>query len=95
MCEKCHLKGGGKIGMGFGQRYELSTGELVDEPSTYEIIYDSKYKNPNLCFVCKKDEKDFKLFQCSVCKSVKYCSQECQKLDWKSHKIICSFLKNC
>jgi len=28
--------------------------------------------------------------QCSKCKTVKYCSRECQKEDWKVHKTICS-----
>ncbi|KAJ7617871.1 hypothetical protein FB45DRAFT_932859 [Roridomyces roridus] len=27
--------------------------------------------------------------RCSGCKSVSYCSQECQKRDWKTHKIQC------
>ncbi len=27
--------------------------------------------------------------RCSVCKKVFYCSQECQKADWKEHKRLC------
>ena len=27
--------------------------------------------------------------KCSSCKKVYYCSQECQKQDWKFHKISC------
>ena len=26
---------------------------------------------------------------CSQCKSVGYCSKECQKLDWRKHKLSC------
>lgn len=35
----------------------------------------------NKCHKCGKD--DTKLLICSQCNNVKYCSQECQKLDWK------------
>jgi tetratricopeptide (TPR) repeat protein len=30
---------------------------------------------------------------CSVCEWDKYCSADCQKLDWKKHKSICPFMK--
>ncbi len=30
-----------------------------------------------------------KLFTCSGCRSVKYCSRDCQKDDWKKHKSMC------
>lgn len=37
------------------------------------------------CFVCqKKDPKT-----CSNCHNVSYCSKDCQKVDWKRHKIEC------
>lgn len=28
-------------------------------------------------------------YQCGKCLKTKYCSKECQKLDWKTHKEIC------
>ncbi|KAI0363863.1 hypothetical protein BV20DRAFT_975163 [Pilatotrama ljubarskyi] len=40
----------------------------------------------NHCFVTG-DEK--KLFSCSRCKAMTYCSRECQKADWKNHKGAC------
>lgn len=43
--------------------------------------------NPDSCEVCHQI-KD-KMFMCSRCKSVRYCSTDCQKTDWKSHKNIC------
>jgi hypothetical protein len=38
------------------------------------------------CAVCKKDAKS----RCGGCNTVYYCSQVCQKTDWKSHKLICA-----
>ncbi|KAI4376217.1 hypothetical protein MLD38_014004 [Melastoma candidum] len=42
------------------------------------------------CFVCGKDGPK----QCSRCKSVRYCSSECQSTHWKSdHKLKCKVFK--
>jgi hypothetical protein len=38
------------------------------------------------------DIKD-SLFQCSACKRAKYCSRECQKSSWATHKPLCSLLQ--
>ncbi|KXS09807.1 hypothetical protein M427DRAFT_207042 [Gonapodya prolifera JEL478] len=29
------------------------------------------------------------LRSCATCKRIKYCSKECQKADWKAHKLFC------
>jgi hypothetical protein len=44
------------------------------------------------CGLCKNDDAklDTKFMVCSICKSVPYCSRECQKEDWKTHKKVCS-----
>lgn len=39
------------------------------------------------CSVCKEISNSTKM--CSVCKNSRYCSKECQKQDWKKHKVIC------
>jgi hypothetical protein len=39
------------------------------------------------CANCATDGREFK--KCSVCKKTRYCSRECQKDDWKSHKSTC------
>ncbi|KAI0854319.1 hypothetical protein F5Y00DRAFT_256812 [Daldinia vernicosa] len=43
--------------------------------------------NPTLnrCAVCWKEGSQL----CASCKSCHYCSKECQKADWKSHKLLC------
>jgi hypothetical protein len=45
------------------------------------------------CQVCKKGEAEgVELSYCNSCRSVSYCSRECQKADWKTHKNICKKL---
>lgn len=42
------------------------------------------------CHGCDKEEPDTKAFQkCSKCMRVAYCSRECQKTDWPTHKHSC------
>lgn len=38
---------------------------------------------------CAKCGKSGKSLQCSRCRKVAYCSKECQRQDWKSHKPSC------
>jgi hypothetical protein len=40
-----------------------------------------------MCHVCKKE--DIKMKKCAGCMSIRYCSEECQKKDWKSHSMGC------
>ena len=43
------------------------------------------------CKGCGKEETaESKLLVCAVCKSVRYCSADCQKDHWKSHKSQCT-----
>lgn len=37
------------------------------------------------CAVCEKQSKKF----CSRCKKINYCSIECQRAHWKTHKLMC------
>ena len=50
-----------------------------------------KYKRVDrttFCMGCKKIYETV-LDRCSRCKMVHYCDVECQKKDWKSHKVKC------
>ncbi|KAK0666788.1 hypothetical protein QBC41DRAFT_366638 [Cercophora samala] len=42
----------------------------------------------DVCWAGKRDDGG-ELFKCSKCKKVKYCSRECQKIDWQDHKKVC------
>ncbi len=43
------------------------------------------------CTVCqKKPNSGTRLKRCSLCKTVRYCSQECQRADWIKHKNSCA-----
>ncbi len=44
-----------------------------------------------MCNFCKRYTTESK--RCSACKSVRYCSVDCQKKDWPEHKKICASLK--
>jgi hypothetical protein len=46
------------------------------------------------CQLCEKGKAEgVKLSFCNACRSMSYCSRECQKADWKAHKVICMQLK--
>lgn len=42
----------------------------------------------NVCGLTQKMDGN-KLMNCGNCRLVKYCSVQCQKKDWKSHKPVC------
>jgi hypothetical protein len=47
----------------------------------------------NMKSKCWNDSCSFNATRhCSRCKSTKYCSEKCQRYDWKHHKVVCKFL---
>ncbi len=57
-----------------------------------EIQGDPTSKLKHSCLKCgNREKKDGggKLMKCARCKSVSYCSRECQREDWKEHKVYC------
>ncbi|KAI1270369.1 hypothetical protein F5Y18DRAFT_421861 [Xylariaceae sp. FL1019] len=43
-----------------------------------------------VCSICKKPTEK----KCSKCREILYCSRECQKSDWKTHKKDCARIAN-
>ena len=41
------------------------------------------------CAACDKSGGDIKFKMCSACQKVWYCSKDCQRSDWKRHKVEC------
>lgn len=64
----------------------LNVEKMIDE---YEI---SHLIDPVLCECCNRpSEKIIKrLPVCTGCMCARYCDRDCQKKDWKKHKLICS-----
>lgn len=55
--------------------------------------------NSNITFSCEfqnciQKELSPKLSLCGSCKSIAYCSKDCQKTDWNNHKTKCLKLKS-
>ena len=58
----------------------------IESASTDSCVYDS-----NHCNSCGKMDSNLK--KCGACGRAWYCSQECQRKDWKEHKKVCKTLK--
>lgn len=56
---------------------------------------DEENVNPAMgyCEGCERDFPKQELRKCGNCKLSTYCSKECQKNDWKSHKKLCAGMK--
>ena len=49
-------------------------------------------KKESCCVSCKKAAKELnvkRLSRCSGCKIVRYCSEKCQRTNFKNHKLVC------
>ena len=68
----------------FGKREEAaSTGQ--------DVATEAK---SHACKSCAKMEGVTPFKQCSGCKTVRYCSRECQQKHWKNHRILCQAISS-
>ncbi|KAL7279459.1 hypothetical protein ACG7TL_007302 [Trametes sanguinea] len=85
--------------MEFGARLDIKEADGVSPdtcgPKVTAVVQKWKRKragetaplDEKACTVCRK--KDVQLKWCAKCHKTWYCSKECQKLDWPSHKQTC------
>eukprot|EP00550_Attheya_septentrionalis_P003283 CAMPEP_0198289778 /NCGR_PEP_ID=MMETSP1449-20131203/7855_1 /TAXON_ID=420275 /ORGANISM="Attheya septentrionalis, Strain CCMP2084" /LENGTH=440 /DNA_ID=CAMNT_0043988165 /DNA_START=110 /DNA_END=1432 /DNA_ORIENTATION=- len=59
-----------------------------DEPTRMDGKMKKQHGN-KVCERCRKAGSRDELSACAQCKSVWYCGRECQKSDWKIHKVWC------
>jgi hypothetical protein len=52
----------------------------------------SVYQQDNQCSYCKKFIRGIK--HCGKCNTIQYCSKECQRSDFPSHKLICPQMRS-
>lgn len=65
-------------------------GDANSEDSTIPVVLAMcGLMSIDACFYCEKKGKDVTLMACACCKKARYCSQACQKKDWKNHKVVC------
>jgi len=62
---------------------ELKTLSDYDKPT-----FNLWMKWSQQCWNCHEKDGGFKLKLCAVCKKGRYCSTECQREDWASHKLL-------
>jgi hypothetical protein len=53
----------------------------------YVITFTFEPRSKSTCAECKKQDHGYK--KCSGCEVTRYCSVECQRKHWKTHKPIC------
>ena len=74
-------------GMNVKTLVEMMRGKV---PGMAEILKKGRgVRKEGNCGNCGRAPSEKKFATCAKCKSVRYCSQECQKVDWKGHKKVC------
>jgi len=68
--------------------YDLLMRKYIKEEFGIEIL-DLVEKWSLKCWNCSKNSSNGEdLKKCTECKLAKYCDRECQKSDWKAHKLL-------
>ena len=65
--------------------YDLLMRKFIKDEFQIEI-QDLVAKWSNKCWTCYTPGEDLR--KCTECKLAKYCGKECQKSDWKAHKLL-------
>ena len=65
--------------------FEIAYHVLLIDIKRLRLLHEQIY--PKCCNSCSASE--LKLLVCKRCKSVYYCSKQCQQSDWHSHRNIC------
>ncbi|KZV93516.1 hypothetical protein EXIGLDRAFT_717114, partial [Exidia glandulosa HHB12029] len=63
-------------------------GRKRDRPNMTSVWIAGEESSPRQCAFCEKVGPQA-MPTCSRCKLVRYCSKECQKAAWKTHKLVC------
>ncbi|KLO10954.1 hypothetical protein SCHPADRAFT_942429 [Schizopora paradoxa] len=70
---------------------------LLDR-TVFNAIYERDLAERDIlqCSYCDKDKMEAQLFKCAGCKTVIYCSKECQTASWKTggHRTNCKVMQN-
>lgn len=73
------------------RQYIREQGISEDITPSIQVKWTKSNSTIRRCQYCFKTDE--KLSKCSRCKVVHYCSKECQKQDWKIHKVYCNSCK--
>lgn len=67
-------------------------GRAVPRQADEDRRTENNTSTPSICATCKKSQSDLSnpLKSCAKCHSQFYCSRDCQKADWKTHKKVCA-----
>jgi hypothetical protein len=67
----------------------IETGESVDIEGAVKVQVARNQPSINQCRICCRSPPEVTLRTCSKCKKARYCSTECQRVDYPDHKKIC------
>ena len=83
-CDKCFPKSGNAANHYSGPEI---ISQFFSPDALKDMDIDPLFGQQPRCFFCKTETSNLKI--CSKCKSVSYCSRDCQRQDWKLHKKYC------